>query len=105
MPLPLVKELLRNSFWDYPAYVPNPKWEYLYLDVREVDFLSKMRRAAKTPAFPLPRIWQGLLFDIATDVAIGNSPGTCTGRRSDLDFESCHHIRLYSKYNRQTYRR
>lgn len=93
MSLPLVKELLRNSFWDYPTYVPRPKWEYLWLDVREVNFLSKMRRVAQVPTLPLPRFWQGLQFDIATDVGIVNSPGTCTGRRPDIDFEDCHIVR------------
>lgn len=68
MPLPLVKDLLRNSFWDYPTYVPRPKWEYLWLNNREVYFLSKMRRAAQKPALPLPRIWQGLQFDIVDHI-------------------------------------
>lgn len=93
MSLPLVKQVLRNSFWDYPAYVPRPAWEDLWLDIREVKFKSLMRRVAQKPALPLPRIWQGLEFDIVKDVTIGNGPETCTFSRSDktcsIHFEGC----------------
>jgi len=67
---PLVKQILRNSFWDYPAYIPRPTWEHLWLDVREVKFLNIMRRAAQKPQLPLPlpRFWQGLHFPFIVDI-------------------------------------
>lgn len=92
MSLPLVKQVLSNAFWDYPAYIPKPTWENFWLDVREVNFLSIMRRTAQKPPIPLPRFWQGLRFNIM-DCNI-NGSGTCTYQQTDntfsINLESCH---------------
>lgn len=76
MSLHLVKQVLSNAFWDYPAYIPKPRWENLWFDIRTVNFLNIMRRTVQKPALPLPRFWQGLRFNIM-DYNI-NGPGTCT---------------------------
>ena len=92
MSITLVKQILCNTFWDYPAYVPRPEWEYLRLDVREMKFLNIMRSTAQVPALPIPRFFQGLQFDIM-DYEIGNGPGTCTAhtdKTSSINFENCH---------------
>lgn len=68
MALPLVKQVLSNAFWDYPAYIPKPTWENFWLDVREVNFLSIMRRTAQKPPIPLPRFWQGVHFPFIVDI-------------------------------------
>ena len=71
MSLPLVKRILRNSFWDYPAYIPKPRWAAL-TDVcilRESLYHSAMRSSAiRRLPLPLPRFWQGLPFPVAVAI-------------------------------------